>query len=166
MSAFPSTVKANPDLWKEDLIAKVFGISKVGLGMPQKVSRFNHALKDFVSKAHQKEGWKFLKCQDAGLRDVLKFLTPLVNPMKLARVTGKLANTAVECLFLDKKVSWARILEDVMAQQVKLLGPDNPNNCLSGYLAPIYLAKNVLTLQEAQEDLEVLRSGSRCGSRS
>jgi hypothetical protein len=33
MSAFPSTVRANPNLWKERLIAEVFGISKVEMGM-------------------------------------------------------------------------------------------------------------------------------------
>jgi hypothetical protein len=47
MSAFPSTVWANPDLWKEELIAEGFGISKVGMGMPQKVPAVNHVLKYF-----------------------------------------------------------------------------------------------------------------------
>jgi hypothetical protein len=79
--------------------------------------------------------------------------------MKPARVTGKLANTVVECLFLDKKVSWARVLEEVMAGQVKLLGLDNLNNCLSRYLAPIYSAKNVLTRQEAQDYRLILEGG-------
>jgi hypothetical protein len=71
--------------------------------------------------------------------------------MKLARVTGKMANTVVESLFLDKKVSWDRVLEDVMANQAKLLGPDNLHNCLSGYLAPIYYAKNVLIWSQTQD---------------
>jgi hypothetical protein len=42
-------------------------------------------------------------------------------------------------------------MEDVMAQQVKLLGPGNLKTCLSGYLAPIYPAKMVLTRKEAQD---------------
>jgi hypothetical protein len=151
MSAFPSTGGANPDLWKEELIADIFGISKVGMGMPQRVPAVNHALKYFASSAHKKEGWRFLECQDAGLRDVLKYLMPLINPMKPARVTCKLANTVVESLFLGKKVSLARVLEDVVANQVKLLGPHNLHNCLSGYLAPIYFAKNVLTWAETQD---------------
>jgi hypothetical protein len=58
MLAFPSTVRANLDLWKEELIAEVFGISKVGMGMPRKVPAVNHALKSFAGKDHSKEGWE------------------------------------------------------------------------------------------------------------
>jgi hypothetical protein len=111
----------------------------------------NHALKYFADSAPKKDGWKFLECTDDGLQDVLKYLMALINPMKPARVTNKMANTVVESLFLDKKVSWARVLEDVMANQVKLLGLDNLHNCLSWYLAPIYYAKNVLTQAETQD---------------
>jgi hypothetical protein len=75
-------------------------------------------------------------------------MTTVVNPMKPARVTSKLATTVVECLFLDKKVHWARVLEEVMAQQVKLMGPHNLKVFLSRYLAPIYAAKKVLTWKE------------------
>jgi hypothetical protein len=123
MSTFPSTVRANPDVWKEDMIAKVLGICREGLGLPYKVKGHNYVKKYFTGKAHTKEGWKFLECKDDALQDVFKFMMPLVNPMKPARVTGKLATTMVECLFLEKKVLWARVLEEVIAQQVKLMGP-------------------------------------------
>jgi hypothetical protein len=98
MLVFLGTVRANPDQWKEDMIAEVFGICREGLGLPYKVTRFNHAVQYFGSKANQKEGWKFLECKDDALWDILKFLTPLVKSMKPARVTGKLATTVVECL--------------------------------------------------------------------
>jgi hypothetical protein len=78
-------------------------------------------------------------------------MTPLVNPMKPARVTGKLATTMVECLYLEKKVLWAKVLEEVIAQQVKLMGLKNLNVCLFGYLAPIYSAKNIFNRKEAQD---------------
>jgi hypothetical protein len=78
-------------------------------------------------------------------------LTPLINPLKPASVSGKMANRVVESLFLGKKVPWARVLEDVVVNQVKLLGPDNLHNCLSGYLAPIYFSKNVLTQAETPD---------------
>jgi hypothetical protein len=151
MSVIPGTIRANPDLWKEDMKAEVLAICREGLGLPYKVTGFNHAVQYFGSKAHRKEGWKFLEGKDDTLQDVLKFLTSLVNPVKPARVTGKLATTVVECLFLDKKVSWAKVLEEVMAQQVKLMGPRNVKVCLSGYLAPIYAAKQVLTRKEGQD---------------
>jgi hypothetical protein len=52
MLVFPGTVRANPDRWKEDMIAEVFGICREGLGLPHKVTGFNHALQYFGSKAH------------------------------------------------------------------------------------------------------------------
>jgi hypothetical protein len=132
------------------LIAEVFGISKEGMGMPQKVPATNSALKYFAVTAHKREGWKFLDCQDDELRDVLRYLVPLINPMKPARITGKLANSVVESLYMDKKVSWARVLEEVIGNQIRLLGPTNLHSSLAGYLAPIYFAKGVLTRAESQ----------------
>jgi hypothetical protein len=78
------------------MIAKVLGIFREGLGLPYKVKGHNYAKKYFTSKAHSKEGWKFLECKDDALRNVFKFMTPLVNPMKPARVTSKLSSTVVE----------------------------------------------------------------------
>jgi hypothetical protein len=130
-SAFPNTVRANPELVNEKMIAEVFGICREGLGLPYKVKGHNYAKDYFTSDAHMKEGWKFSECKDEALRDVFKFLTPLVNPMKLARITGKFAITVVECLFFDKKVSWGQVLAEVLAQQVKLMGPKNLKVCLS-----------------------------------
>jgi hypothetical protein len=102
MSVYPSTIGANPNCWKENMIAEVFGICREGLGLPHKVVGFNHALQYFGSK-------------DDALRDNLKFLTRLVNPMKPAKVNHKLATIVLKFPFLDKKVSWARVLEDIMA---------------------------------------------------
>jgi hypothetical protein len=55
-SAFPNTVRANPDLWKENMIAEVFGICREGLGLPYKVKGHNYAENYFTGKAHTKEG--------------------------------------------------------------------------------------------------------------
>jgi hypothetical protein len=60
---------------------------------------------------------------------------------------------------LDKQVSWAQVLADVLAQQVKLMGPKNLKVCLSGYLAPIYSAKKVLTQREAQDYRYTIQGG-------
>jgi hypothetical protein len=70
--------------------------------------------------------------------------------MKPARITGKFASRVAENLYLSKPVSWAHILEDVIAQQVKLMGPKNLRVCLAGYLAPIYKHQEVFTLKEKQ----------------
>jgi hypothetical protein len=145
---FPNTVRANPEVWKEELIAEIFKISKEGKGMPVQLPPVNNALSHFLVKAQFKEGWKFLDCLGGELREVLKYLVPLINPMKLGRVSGKLENSVVESLYLGKKLSWARVLEEVIDQQVWLLGPNNLNSSLARYLARIYAANRVLTRPE------------------
>jgi hypothetical protein len=104
-SAFSNSVRANPNLWKEGLIAEIFDMSKEEKGMPQIVPIMNNALKYFGIKVHKNEGCKFLDCQDNELQKVLKYLVPLITPMKPARVIGKMANSVVESLYLGKKVS-------------------------------------------------------------
>jgi hypothetical protein len=54
-SAFPNSLRPNPDLWKEGLIAEIFDISKEVKAMRQKVPATNSALKYFGVTAHKKE---------------------------------------------------------------------------------------------------------------
>jgi hypothetical protein len=82
--------------------------------------------------------------------------------MKPARITGKFATIVVEYLFFNKKVSWAQVLADVLAQQVKLMGPKNLKVCLSGYLASIYSVKKVLTRREVQDYRYTREGGDPC----
>jgi hypothetical protein len=51
------TIRANPDLWKEDLVAEVYGITKEEKGMSLKMEKT--ALDYFVDKPDTKEGCKF-----------------------------------------------------------------------------------------------------------
>jgi hypothetical protein len=68
--------------------------------------------------------------------------------MKPNWVTGRVANSVVKSLYQSKNISWARVFEEVIDQQIRLLGPNNLNSSLPGYLAPIYAAKEVLTWKE------------------
>jgi hypothetical protein len=68
--------------------------------------------------------------------------------MKPGRITGKFASRVAECLYVNKPMSWAQVLEDVIAQQVKLMGPKSLRVCLAGYLAPIYKHQDVFTRAE------------------
>jgi hypothetical protein len=79
--------------------------------------------------------------------------------MKQARITNNFASTVVSCLFFDKPVSWVQVLAEVLAQQVRLMGPKNLKVCLAGYLAPIYAAKKVLTHWEAQSYQYTIQGG-------
>ena len=119
-------------------MGKVFGLERDGVPLLKKIKGTNYAAEFFSYKLNPKEGWKFSECAKEELRDLFEFLTPLINPMKPNRITGKLASRVVENLYYDKPVSWAQILEDVIAQQVKTMGPKSPKVCLAGYLAPIY----------------------------
>jgi hypothetical protein len=129
------------------------------VSLPYKVKGHNLAKGYFTKEANPKEGWKFSECNNKELRDVFKFLRPLVNPMKQARITGKFASTGVSCLFFGKPVLWALVLAEVLAQQVKLMGPKNLKVCLVRYLAPIYSAKNCLTRKEVQNYQYTIQGG-------
>jgi hypothetical protein len=155
----PNTVRANPGLWREDLLGEIFGLNRDGVSLPYKVKGHNMAKSYFTKEANPKEGWKFSECNNEELWDVFEFLTPLVNPMKQARITGKFASTVVSCLFFGKPVLWAQVLAEVLAQQVKLMGPKNLKVCLAGYLAPIYSAKNCLTRKEVQNYQYTIQGG-------
>jgi hypothetical protein len=50
-------------------------------------------------------------------------------------------------------------MAEVLKQQVKLMGPKNPKVCLSGYLAPIFGAKRVLTQKESQQYQYTIQGG-------
>jgi hypothetical protein len=63
-------------------------------------------------------------------------------------VTIWVTSSVVECLYQGKKISWARVFEEVIDQQVRLLGPNNLSISLPGYLARLYLAKDVLSRRE------------------
>jgi hypothetical protein len=112
-SAFPNTVRADSGLWREDLLGEIFGLNRDGVSLPYEVKGHNLAKSYFTKEANPKEWWKFLECNNEELRDVLKFLTPLVNPMKQARITRKFASTVVSCLYFGKRVLWAQVLAEV-----------------------------------------------------
>jgi hypothetical protein len=60
-------------------------------------------------------------------------------PTKPNRVTVRVASLVVECLYHGKKICWARVFEEVIEQQARLLGPKNVGNSLPGYL--VYLGQ-------------------------
>jgi hypothetical protein len=55
-SAFPKTVRADPELWNKKMIAKVFGICREGLGLPYKVKGYNLAKNYFTVMPMQRRG--------------------------------------------------------------------------------------------------------------
>ena len=162
-SVFPNTVRANPALWREDLMGRVFGLERDGVPLASKVKGHNYAAEYFTCDLNLKEGWKFSECRNEELKDIFEFLTPIVNPMKQTRITGKFASRVVENLYCDKSVSWAQVLEGVIAQQVKTMGPKSPKVCLSGYLAPIYKHQGLFTREEKQNYRLTERGGDPHG---
>jgi hypothetical protein len=50
-------------------------------------------------------------------------------------------------------------MADVLKQQVELMGPNNPRVCISGYLAPMYAAKEVLNRKERQQYRYTIQGG-------
>ena len=158
-SEFPNSIRANPKKWREDLFESIFGLEADGVALPKWIKGFNVAVSYFKKGADSREGWKFSDCIEEELRHVFEFLTPLCNPMKPARITNKFGATVVANLYHGKKVSWAQVMADVLKQQVELLGPNNPRVCISGYLAPLYAAKEVLNRKERQQYRYTIQGG-------
>jgi hypothetical protein len=94
------TIRANPDLWKDNLIAEAL-ISKVGKGLPQKAE--NKAKGYLKGNPDNKEKWKFLGCNNGKLRNVLKILVPLTSPIKPIQVTIWVVRNIIKCFFHERK---------------------------------------------------------------
>jgi hypothetical protein len=73
---FPNTIRANPTLWREDLLGEVFGLERDEVALFYKMKGHNYAAEYFMRDANPKEGWKFSECHDEELRDIFEFLIP------------------------------------------------------------------------------------------
>jgi hypothetical protein len=100
---------ARPDLWKEDLIAARFASGHLWKGFLLKME--NKAKGYFSSTPNNKEGSKFLDCNDNDLQDILKFLVTLTNPAKPIRMSVWMVSTILDCLLNPGQRYQGRILK-------------------------------------------------------
>jgi hypothetical protein len=80
LSAFPDTIRADPDQWDKERLSLSWMLSPQGNGL---APRWENLAKDFFTKGHNsKDGWKYLQCNHQDVKEVLEFLVLLINPNK------------------------------------------------------------------------------------
>ncbi|CAM6129143.1 unnamed protein product [Calypogeia fissa] len=142
---FQNSVRAQPESWTAELISKVFGMNLDGEGYILRGENFTAPY--FDGNINPKEGWVLRKCNHIPLRRVLAFLVPLIYPERPNRVTVKIGSTIIASYLRMRKISWPKILEDVISKQVKILESKTPSS-LSCYLAHIYFHQKVMFREE------------------
>ncbi|CAM6097599.1 unnamed protein product [Calypogeia fissa] len=77
----------------------------------------------------------------------MAFLLPLLYREKSKRVIVKVGNIIIVSYIGEKVISWPKILEDLISNQVKGLTLKTPTS-LASYLYDLYFAKNVMFKEE------------------
>ena len=139
---FSNTIRGTPGLWKEEIWRTVYGFRVGGTGMANRKDEFIR--NKFRGTVNPKDGYAIDDCIDDRNRRLLKFLIPVLHPEKPTRVTITLGNTIFGALSGNRKVDWARIIYDLVAQLVSRVGGSRASP-LSPYLFHIYHEQQLLT---------------------
>ena len=109
----------------------------------------------FDSSINPKDGYAVSDCVDPRERRILEFIVPILYLEKLGRVTKKIGNTIFGTLAREYKVSWGRIIQEVVGHLVANLekGKASP---ISPYLFHPYYRNECLRRDEMKE-VEVAR---------
>ncbi|CAM6093915.1 unnamed protein product [Calypogeia fissa] len=134
-SEFQGTVRGLPSKWTSDFIAAALGLSNVGEGISPKSENLTKPF--FTGEMDPKDGWKLSQCSDPALLAVLSFLLPILSPLKPRRLTVRICSTLVGAYTGRRYLSWPKVLEEVISNQVKSLHLKAPTS-LSCYLAHLY----------------------------
>ena len=76
----------------------------------------------FQGAVNPKDGYAIEDCVDDRHRSLFQFLIPVLHPEKPTRVTITLGNTIFGALSGNRKVDWARIISDLVAQLISRVG--------------------------------------------
>jgi hypothetical protein len=143
---FQNTIRGHPEKWTQELIARALNLEVEGDVIPQRASAEEYQ-KYFSVAPHNSDGWKFSDCNNQDLREVLRFLIPLIRPSKPTRLNVAPVATIAHCLLEGKQISWAGIFMGVM-DEVGNLKDAHPECYLPAYAIHLYLMDNVLTDKE------------------
>ena len=155
---FILTVRGRPDVWTEDLWAKVYGFKQSGLGLAARTDKF--AVGKFRNPAHSKEGFSISDCISERHQRLLGFLIPILYPDKPSRVTITMANTIFGC-FEGRSVNWAQVITQVVGKLASGLIKARTSP-LSPYLFHLYHSQELLFSEEKnvyKTGLEIMSYG-------
>lgn len=103
-----NTIRCNPTLWTEELIAQTYQTLIEGKGLLECDSDYRQVVEDCFKKEtwKRKNGSKVEDCIDqTKLGPILAFLIPILNPEKQTRVSLALATTIYVSLEQKEKIN-------------------------------------------------------------
>lgn len=140
------TIRARPEAWNKEMVAAAFQVSLKGEGLRQR-SKAETISKYFRGELSPSDGWKFEQCVNQDLRDVLKFLIPLLKPNKPTRLNMGPVGTIADCLFEGLEVSWGEVILESIQKEVEKISTHR-DSYLPAYLIHLYQDGKALTKDE------------------
>jgi hypothetical protein len=144
-----NTIRVQYDKWTKEIIAMAFQISKEGIGL-KKSAQAKPYMKYFEEEPNPTDGWRFDQCSNHDLREVLKFLIPLIEPNKPTRLNVGPIATIANCLLGDLKVSWADILSEAVEKEVEKIDT-HKDSYLLAYLIHLCQDQKALTKEKTKK---------------
>lgn len=142
---FDNTLRATPTGWTEEIWRTVYGFRSGGLGMAGRKEEFVRG--KFHGAVNPKDGYAVEDCTDERHRRLLQFIVPVLHPEKPTRVTLTLGNTIFGSLSGDRKVDWARVVSDLVAQLISRVGKSRATP-VCPYLFHLYRSLQLLKPDE------------------
>jgi hypothetical protein len=107
-------------------------------------------MKYFKEEPSPTDGWRFNHCSNQDLRDVYKFLYPLIKPNKPTKLNVRPIATIANCLFRDLKVSWADVFSKAVEKEVEKIDT-HKDSYLPAYFIHLYQDQKALTKEETRK---------------
>ena len=104
----------------------------------------------FKTTINSKDGHAVSDCIDPRERKVLEFVIPILYLEKPNQVTKEVGNTVFGALSREYKVSWDRVLHEVVDKLVSVLGKRKPTP-ISPYIFHLYSKFKCLREEEIQQ---------------
>jgi hypothetical protein len=117
---FDNSIWALPTRWIEEVWREVYNFGTGGGGLARRKDEY---VKDcFKVLPNPKDGYDIEDCKDPRHRRLLAFLASIVYSDKPNRITVTLGNTIFGALIGGRKVSWARIITNLVIQLASRVG--------------------------------------------
>jgi hypothetical protein len=142
---FDNSIRALPTQWTEEVWREVYNFSAGGGGLAGWKDEY---VRDcFKELPNPKDGYSIEDCTDPRHRRMLAFLTPIIYPEKLNRITVTLGNTIFGALIGGRKVNWAKIITNLVVQLASRIG-NSRASLLCPFLYHLYERKELLKPEE------------------
>jgi hypothetical protein len=142
---FNNSIRAAPTRWTEEVWREVYNFSTGGGGL---AGRKDEYVRDcFKELPNPKEGYSIEDCMDPRHMRMLALLAPIVYPEKPNRIIVTLGNTIFGALIGRRKVSWAKIITNLVIQLASRVGKSRASP-ICPFLYHLYERKELLKPEE------------------